>query len=216
MTSRVTKMRGWQRLPHPKKRGIFNAPGSGGADEKPCRRAGRVPVVLLPKKRGIFISSHPIPLHNGGKENAPRATAAEQKRHERTLRRGATVHHARPVQTARPDQQVRSTRRTDGPSMDGPGSRASWLSSRRERIANPGREARARRPRLSTLNEPMPKRTLGLVRPGVALKKRIDSGTPVPRKALSTIDAGRSSDFRAGVSSLLIGRTEIRSNQQWQ
>jgi hypothetical protein len=40
--------------------------------------------------------------------------------------------------------------------------------------------------------------------------------TPVPRRASSAIDAGRSSDFRAGVLSLLIGRTISRSDQQWQ
>jgi hypothetical protein len=33
---------------------------------------------------------------------------------------------------------------------------------------------------------------------------------------LTTFDAGRSSDFRAGVSSLLIGLAATGADQQWQ
>jgi hypothetical protein len=48
------------------------------------------------------------------------------------------------------------------------------------------------------------------------LLQSVNQDTPVPRRAMSPIDAGRSSDFRAGVLSLLIGRTDSRSDQQWQ
>ena len=40
--------------------------------------------------------------------------------------------------------------------------------------------------------------------------------TSVPRKASTTFDAGRSSDFRTGVSSLLIDPAGLQPNQQWQ
>ena len=46
-------------------------------------------------------------------------------------------------------------------------------------------------------------------------QKGIHSGNARPAQGVVRIDAGRSSDFRAGVSSLLIGRTGSRSDQQW-
>jgi hypothetical protein len=50
---------------------------------------------------------------------------------------------------------------------------------------------------------------------GLPEKMKIHSENARPAQGVVRIDAGRSSDFRAEVSSLLIVRTDSRSDQQW-